>query len=59
MSAWLSWSELQQLLDGETLRRLRPHLTPTGLDGLPCIEQDRLDDLLGLLGPDDGEDADA
>jgi hypothetical protein len=42
---WLSWSELE---------RLRPYLTHTGLDGQPCVEQDRLEELLRLL--DDEED---
>jgi hypothetical protein len=47
---WLSWSDLRDLLDADTLRRLRPHLTHTGLDGQPCVERDRLDDLVRLLG---------
>jgi hypothetical protein len=46
---WLSWSDLQCLLDPDTLRWLRPLLTHTGLDGQPCVEQDRLDELLRLL----------
>jgi hypothetical protein len=40
---------LEGLLDADTLRRLRPHLTHTGSDGQPCVEADRLDDLLQLL----------
>jgi hypothetical protein len=51
---WLSWSDLQCLFDADTLRRLRPHLTHTGLDGRPCVEAVPLDDLLRLLGRDGG-----
>jgi hypothetical protein len=46
---WLSWSDLQHLLDPDTLRRLWPLLTHTGIDGQPCVEQDRIDDVLRLL----------
>jgi hypothetical protein len=46
---WISWSELQQLLDTDTLQQLRPHLTHTGLDGQPCVERDRLGELLTML----------
>jgi hypothetical protein len=51
---WLSWSDLQRLLAPDTLRRLQPHLTHTGLDGQPCVEQDRLDGLLRLLEQEGG-----
>jgi hypothetical protein len=46
---WLSWSDLQCLLDPDTLERVRPFLTHTGLDGQPCVEQDRLDELIRRL----------
>jgi hypothetical protein len=45
----LFWFDLHRLLDTDRLWRLLPHLTHTGLDGQPCVEQDRLDDLIGLL----------
>jgi hypothetical protein len=48
---WFSWSDLQQLLDPDTLRRLLPHLTHTGLDGEPCVEAERLAEWLELLDP--------
>jgi hypothetical protein len=51
---WLSWQELLELLDEDALEGLRPLLTHRGLDGLPCIEQGRLDDLLALLGAEGG-----
>jgi hypothetical protein len=48
---WLSWSDLQQVLDPDSLRRLRQHLTHTGLDGQSCVEAERLAELLELLDP--------
>ena len=46
---WLSWDELAQRLDADTLRRLRPHLTHTGDGGQLIVEADRLDELLELV----------
>jgi hypothetical protein len=50
---WVSWSELESLLDADTVADLRPYLTHTGLDGQPCVDADRLQDLLGLLEQED------
>jgi hypothetical protein len=51
---WLSWSDLHRLLDADTLRQLRPHLTHTGLDGQPCVEAERLAEMLQLIWPSQG-----
>jgi hypothetical protein len=55
MADWLSWSELECLVGPDDLERLRPHLTHRGLDGMPCVERGRLEDLLELLDDEDEE----
>lgn len=51
---WIGWTELEAALDTALLTQLRPHLTHTGLDGLPCIEAERLQELLGLRDVEGG-----
>jgi hypothetical protein len=46
---WVYRDELTARLTPDTLRRLRPHLHHRDFDGSPCVEAERLEELLQLL----------